>query len=659
MGGSAALHRRLLRDIAEIQNNPYPNIAFHVNENLTEACLILTPNGTASLHLEMKLEGYPLRAPTVTIQSAINHPNVLGNYICASILNTQEGYTPAYTLKSIAIQLLSFFNSDTLEQEGGTHSVDLLKYKSQYTRLSRCYRCNDCGFDDGARLQCNHDLFGHVVPNPLPGPSITHPNHRQIASIGSHAGKVESVNATKFLNHGTLDEDSRMDDYNPASLLTTLPDEVLLLIFEKLSTKDLTATSHAIPKAHEILNSYDFIRLRELQCFCLKESFLDLQLGIGVHIARRGREGTLESEFDLLSHGGFFNHKVRQSIQGLHFEHWLPLPLSRRHWRRVQPRIDIQFKNLAKHARFSDCSDFSVLSHFLNDIVVKFSQEAERSYSHKAQSTLTHASEKAVESYFALFHLLLCLATEQSRMIESANHKISYFLSGQKSKAACPNLGHLLVATLISRDGLTEELSLAIINEAILRNVVWMLDLKGANMPELSYLEPSAVSEYRVRKTFQASLTSYRLLMFCSLFCKSARSDLIKPLASLRDELFDTHGAPPRGTAEQMAREIRRIKTIDSFPLFLQEMGLKDVPEQSEFTSFLRRMVEESVEVGYSRMPISQGEALALRKSVDPSVEIAEGVLQSETIPGLERLSFFPNYKERRYGRHYGGGRFG
>lgn len=74
------------------------------------------------------------------------------------------------------------------------------------------------------------------------------------------------------------------------------------------------------------------------------------------------------------------------------------------------------------------------------------------------------------------------------------------FWGGATSKDAFPSLGHLLVTVLIIRQGLTDELTLAIVKEAILRNVVWMLDTKGAGVGELSYLEPSVISGYRLQR---------------------------------------------------------------------------------------------------------------------------------------------------------------
>jgi hypothetical protein len=109
-----------------------------------------------------------------------------------------------------------------------------------------------------------------------------------------------------------------------------------------------------------------------------------------------------------------------------------------------------------------------------------------------------------------------------------------------------------LVVTLISTAGLTENLTFLVIKEAILRNVVWMLDTKGAGFVELAYLEPSAISEYRLARTFAASPTSYRLLMFLKLFSSTARPAKTS-LVEMRDALFDAHGAPPSGIAGEMA----------------------------------------------------------------------------------------------------------
>ena len=151
--------------------DPYPNIDLRMTDSLDHACLILTPPG-GPIHLTVRFPSkYALTAPSVTIESTVDHPNVFGSYICASILNTREGYTRAYTLKGIAIQLLSFFCSDRLEQAYGG-SVDLTSRSKCYGYPHREFRCIDCGFQEKA----THTFS---LPEPagskaIPTPSFIH-----------------------------------------------------------------------------------------------------------------------------------------------------------------------------------------------------------------------------------------------------------------------------------------------------------------------------------------------------------------------------------------------------------------------------------------------------------------------------------------------------
>ncbi|RIB20026.1 ubiquitin-conjugating enzyme/RWD-like protein [Gigaspora rosea] len=121
---------RLKRDIIELRNDPLKGIDVIIHDDdITSMCLILTPlQGPffgLRLHLSVNIpEEYPRIAPKVSIQTAVEHPNVIdsdndnGNaYICADILKNNNrssrgyngGYTAGYLLKYIFLQLLSFF----------------------------------------------------------------------------------------------------------------------------------------------------------------------------------------------------------------------------------------------------------------------------------------------------------------------------------------------------------------------------------------------------------------------------------------------------------------------------------------------------------------------------------------------------------------------
>jgi len=62
-----ALKQRLMQDIAELQDKPYPNIALHIqDEDLTQACLILTVEQYGSMHLTVEFpSNYPLSPPRI------------------------------------------------------------------------------------------------------------------------------------------------------------------------------------------------------------------------------------------------------------------------------------------------------------------------------------------------------------------------------------------------------------------------------------------------------------------------------------------------------------------------------------------------------------------------------------------------------------------
>ncbi|KAK5083326.1 hypothetical protein LTR70_008163 [Exophiala xenobiotica] len=640
-----ALRQRLLRDIAEMRENPYPNIKFIPYENdITKACLILTPNGEAPLHLTILFrDDYPLRPPTVKIQSYVIHPNVMGDYICASILNTTEGYTPAYTLKGICIQLLSFFGSDNIEQDyGGTADLTRNRMSNVYQVRSLLYECKHC--DIGRPDALPLTVFIRTPSKPHARSAVVSSSASPDNRRKSNSPKLRAMAASQAFH--SQQPKRHMEDLlvqNPTvklAELSDLPDEILVNLCEYLETEELAPLSrawHRIGSEKGIVSRFNVIRNRELVCFCLKKDFNNAQLGIGVHVGSSGRLGKLESEFDLLSLEAFEQHHVRRSVQGLPFDAWLPLPISRRHYNSVKHVAEPRLLKISQQARFGSFSPVEVIYAFMNDIVVRLSTAAESDFN---QSSLVHASEKAIESYYHLFHLLLCLATEDPRRVRTVNQTIKDFLDGKTSKVFVPNLGFLLIAVLISDADMTVDLLMAIIRETVTRNVVWMLDKRGANMPELCYIEADTISHYRLQKTFDASKTSYRLLMFLNLFRQTINRGN-KSLVQLRDELFDSHGAPPRGTAAKLANDIKQLQQVKNFPAFIKIMGLTP-PPASQFTSFLRNCVEESMREGYSVWGISQQRAFTARKMIDPEVQERNEVRREWQGRGTFQSGFFP-----------------
>ena len=658
--GEHHLRQRLLRDLAELSAEPYPHIRLHVDADdgdLSRACLVLSPDGyDVPLHLTVAFgPRYPLDPPAVSIQTPIQHPNVFGSWICATILRPGEGYTPAYTLKGVAIQMLSFFSSDGVEQDyGGV--VRLSEFKRTSAGAASTFQCARCrhGFPDAPEEEARVAAAGR------PGESNRARKRRLAAERAEHAAAAEPPPAP----------------INPAAFfLARLPDEILLQVLAGLDFAGLTALAQAWPRVSAAMAAYDVVRRRELQCFALKRGYGETALGVGVAARRRGRQGDIASEFELLSREAFCDLRVRASVHGIAFAHWLPLPISRRHYRLVRGDLHAALREI--HAAASlDGNDEQVLFAFMNHIVVRLNADLEgmgrQGYGddaaavHGRKSTLRHASERAIESYFHLFHILLCLAVEDDRVVRNANRLILSFVDGATGKDRVPNLGYLLIALLISDVEITEPLMKAIITETVTRNVVWLLDGKGAGMAELSHMEADdQVSEYRLQRTFEGSRTSYRLLMFTELFRRTARppahadaggdgAPRKKSLAELRDELFDRHGGPPRGAAARLAAEVRRLQTINDFPSFLREMGVT-IPGRLCFSQMLRRTVRESMTRGYSGWGLSEAQAMTLRRAKeggfrDHDAENIDGMV----VRGI--ATFFPQ-PQRGLRAHHRGGR--
>ncbi|OAA78224.1 Ubiquitin-conjugating enzyme/RWD-like protein [Akanthomyces lecanii RCEF 1005] len=679
----SARRNRLLRDIAEMQQRPYPRIQL-TPVDLERACLVLTTEAYPPLHLTIFFgPEYPLQPPHITIQSKIRHPNIYGNYICASILNTAEGYTPAYTLKGICIQMLSFFNSDSVEQTYSGHRISLSEYK-EYGRQREggcaALKCSSCGFGS---LDKDKDLSA-------------------LCSRSHNKGREES-NSLAAISRKASENGTQKRAVLEASI-DSLPDEILLEMLENVDFEDLVAFSQAWPRVRRILRDYDLIRSRELHCFTLKESYKQAKLGIGIAFTPAGLVPRIDSEFDLISYEAYQNLRVRKSVHGIPYQFWLPLPLSHRHWSQVRGDAGVTLRLIAQRITKSGdggrrssprVSTAGALFSFMNDIVVRLNLDLERQQGSSGRrrrrprypgeeyepeeddsldrrSTLRHASEKAIESYFHLFHLLLCLATGPNGkdIVAEANKMIRSFLGGRRGKQDVPNLGHLLTAMHISDVEVTDELRKAIITEAITRNVVWLLDGRGAGMAELGYLEADAVSHHRLKRTFEGSRTSYRLLMFSELFRRVARPHMgaaggaAKPsLAQIRDGLFARHGAPPAGAAAYLAAEVRRLQQIDAFPPFLAEMGVKAMPSARNFTTLLRDTVKASAERGYSRT-VPAHSLLSLRMHRDEDMDREAAIekiwgggskwqysvqLAEQTAKDVRnrKLTFFPERKPR------------
>lgn len=122
---------RLLRDYQEIQNNPIGTVsAVPLENNLLEWHANLRPSSGLYtgyvIHLIMNFpQEYPTKPPNIKILTKIPHPNIFGDYICLDMLKESaasgpyEGWSTAYTVQSILLQLQSFLFAVNIPQDFG------------------------------------------------------------------------------------------------------------------------------------------------------------------------------------------------------------------------------------------------------------------------------------------------------------------------------------------------------------------------------------------------------------------------------------------------------------------------------------------------------------------------------------------------------------
>lgn len=578
--------RRLARDIAEMVSDPYPNTELIPSEqSLDEACLTLN-TGAGLVHVTLTFgDNYPCVPPRAVICGIpVQHLYSDQTGCSLALSNTNSASTQAYTIKTMAIHLLSILNGET-ELVLATSPLHV------EPRLRVDWRDNLCDFCGLLPLQSV--LFD----------SAYYP------WIG-----VDAINLGA--DESSVPQPTGLRGPAEPTTIRHLPNESLKQILEYLEVQDIVRFGQAWGRIDNIVEDNMVIRDRELQCFVTKEHFTHSPLGIGVSDDQAG-PFELESEFDLISLAAFRGLRVCTSAYGFEFHEWLPLPLSEKHWDQVKGDAVETLGTLAEtvysgfwHSPKSDAMD--VLVAFMDNHVLKLFTNVERRPLDGGQ---LQASEKGIEGLFSLFHLLLCLAVDNPEYVSKADEMVTSFQTGSTPTQDMPSPGRILMALLISSVETTDNFMINAVAETVKRNLPALL----TRHPELLYMEPGgAASPYRLHHSFMGSLASYRALMFARLFIRRVRpSTNCTTLKQARDTLFRRHGFPRSATLAHLAAENRRILAVDSFPRFLEYLGVVQVPSARLLSAGLRVAVRDSSGWDHTTWPLGQDDALVLRHTAE------------------------------------------
>ncbi|KAI9352498.1 hypothetical protein DFJ73DRAFT_347294 [Zopfochytrium polystomum] len=525
-------------------------------------CAVLTPKDKAyagiRLHLSISIPmNYPTDSPKVSIDTPIEHPNIFGSYVCCDILKgrlvqdpkTGEigGYTPAYPLQTVLVQLLSFFTAEKVDQE---HTDKSVKRKMQtFAQLKECvsrFSCKHCGFAPppevpacekcGTRPQLPKNREGPVVScrecgsevKLKPPPKI--PAWYPVTAAGSSSARGKAGKKAAAAAAAATAEKKPVlarcaPRTRPNALDRIIPD-VWYMIFARISAKDISAVTAAYPRLKQMINVDSIVIRRNLSCFYLRSGHDDSILGVGVQItAVTKRKVKYSSAFDILSYFAFRESKIRESPWGETFTHFLPLVINYRHFKRARPDIEATLMALnARDEPFDPAVIIPTFARWMNQMVVDLMKDVllnadVRNAEPRYGKPLLHASEKALTGYCTLMHLLLVMVGTYPQVLQPTYDKVRAFLSDPQArqKSHVPDLGELLI-WLILVPGLSwSVVQRPLIEELLTRNVVWVLN----QHPHLAHIEHrDCVSERRLQETFKGGLTGLRLLLFQVRFLK-------------------------------------------------------------------------------------------------------------------------------------------
>lgn len=561
---------------------------------------------------------YPESPPKVYLCHALDHPNVFGAplfssnggcsrfpYICLDMLQeayTNEpytGWTSAYSVTAILLQIQSFLFDENVPQHGGGTERNYTA-ASESTAIQRV-------------LQHARSLM--VTTTDFEGTKVVHTHDKPwpplqdvVAPLAVRAPNLVVVDPWETYQR-LAKRQKRENDVN-----VILTDATLTHIYGFLEPCGLFQARNVCRRWRQVIITHNLLERRQICCFHSKVTLDDDNaiLGVGIKITsfRDNRAGQMvslkdaSSPLDILSMEAFDQQGVRTGVWGKEqFDSFLPLIFNAGNGQRVTPEIKRRVFEIMKAVpapsyviRVGDGTGFQphmmfqLVSTLMNTMIVQLMKDVPRT------GIQRHASEAALEGYCAFHHMLLHFANIYPVMRDMANRQVDRFVRDpqQRLKKNTPNLGNLLVCLTLSNRG-WQAMSKPFLLETFDRNVRWNLAL----YPSLA--KPWCDPQYRINKTFEASLTSLRLLMFQVYFTKHlGRPAGTKGPDDVLKRYSQRLGRPTTAQKENLQQACKDILEVDTWTGFFERCDIP-LPPREELVQILQQAVTNSLNNGYHK----------------------------------------------------------
>ncbi|RIB20027.1 hypothetical protein C2G38_1227162 [Gigaspora rosea] len=253
------------------------------------------------------------------------------------------------------------------------------------------------------------------------------------------------------------------------------------------------------------------------------------------------------------------------------------------------------------------------------------------------------ASEKALQGYCLLFHLLIMLSEKYPEIIKEAENKVPKFMNPkekyERHKYYTRNLGEFMIYLFLCKNMNWLELCPYFLEESLARNIVWFLN-KNAG---LAYIEPNDYhSKYRLDTTFELSKTSLRLILFQVSF--------LKIMQGIREDMKRRYGYPSDEMSNSLLLLIKQIYNVKTWDVFFKMLDFS-LPEhnwEQVVSKMLKDAINKSFHSRYHRVPYTVNELYFIRHKKEPWIpppiswdKNSEEVKKLSTY-GCKSLSFSP-----------------
>jgi len=292
------------------------------------------------------------------------------------------------------------------------------------------------------------------------------------------------------------------------------------------------------------------------------------------------------STLDTLSFSAFNDDGIRTSMWGEEFTHFLPLFLTREHYRAARPIVQKCVANLCAGApkwrfargRFMPEMVLEVLPKLLCTLIVLLVDKG------------IAASDVFIDGFVQIYRLLLALGDEYPALRSKVTARVRGFIASERKrvKASEPSLG-VLVPLLALCSGLRWcDLAWPLLDEMMDRGVIWSC----RDHPELAHPQKLELTEL-MQLSYDSRHVSNRLLMFSVGFL--ARLAKLTPA-----QLDDFHGKPTPWLRSSMRQHIAKVMAVESWPHFFALINVP-LPSRAYMQRWLCRSVSNSEKKGYHR----------------------------------------------------------